>query len=288
MIIKKSCKHKMKSGGFSMGRRTGLLVLLLFAWLAGGCAVNPLTGEEELMLFSQDEDLAIGLKYAPEVEKQLGGQVPDEQLRGYVDSVGQKVARVSHRPDVEYHFGVTQDKSVNAFALPGGYIFVTRGMMQHLKTESQLAGVLAHEVAHVVARDTMAAMSREIGINVLLVAVVASDAPPGAVKAADLTAQILSLKYSRQDEIEADWAGMDYMVQAGYNPRGMVETMQMLQEQQKVRQIEFFSTHPNPENRIGYMQKRIALRYAQAGTLKFGQDEYRSAVLDKLKDEKSR
>jgi predicted Zn-dependent protease len=271
-----------------MNRWMGLIIFPLFVFLCVGCAINPITGEEELMLFSQDEDLQVGLKYAPEINKQLGGEIPDEQLQRYVDSIGQRVASVSHRPDIEYHFRVVQEKSVNAFALPGGYIFVTKGILQHLKTEAQLSGVLAHEVAHVVARDTMAAMSREIGINVLLGAVVASDAPSGAVRMADLTAQILLLKYSRQDEIEADLAGMDYMVKAGYKPTAMVDTMQMLQEQQKVKPIEFFSTHPNPVNRIEYLQERIALRYSQLDTLKVGEDDYRSAVLEKLKDEKSK
>jgi predicted Zn-dependent protease len=175
---------------------------------------------------------------------------------------------------------------VNAFALPGGYVYVTAGILRHLKTEAQLAGILAHEVAHVVARDTMAAMSRDIGISVLLGAVQASDAPGGAVRAANLAAQILSLKYSRQDEIDADMAGMDYMVQAGYKPTAIVETMQMLQEQQKVRPIEFLSTHPNPENRIEYLQERIAEKYSAVAVLKVGEDEYRSSVLEKLKDDK--
>lgn len=269
-----------------MSRWMSLVIILLLVFLNVGCAINPLTGEEELMLFSQDEDLQIGRGYAPEIEKQLGGKVTDDRLSGYVDMVGQKVARVSHRPDIEYHFGVVQDKMVNAFALPGGYVYVTAGILQHLKSESQLAGILAHEVAHVVARDTMAAMSRDIGISVLLGAVQASDAPGGAVRAANLAAQILSLKYSRQDEIDADMAGMDYMVQAGYKPIAIVETMQMLQEQQKVRPIEFLSTHPNPEHRIEYLQERIAQRYSAVTVLKVGEDEYRSSVLEKLKYDK--
>lgn len=270
-----------------MGGKTFLAALVLVSWLSAGCAVNPITGEEELMLFSQDEDVQLGQKYAPEIEKALTGKIPDERLQQYIDSVGQKVARVSQRPDIEYHFVAVQDKSVNAIALPGGYVYVTKGILKHLKTEAQLAGVLGHEVAHVVARDSTAAMSRQIGISVLLGAVAASDAPPGVVRAADLTAQILSLRYSRQDEIEADLAGLDYMVQAGYQPSSVVETMQMLQEQQKIRQIEFFSTHPNPENRIEYLQERIALRYSNVVAPKVGQDEYSAVVLDKLKDDKS-
>jgi predicted Zn-dependent protease len=259
-----------------------VLILGLILFVCAGCAVNPISGEGELMLFPEDQDVAIGQKYAPEVEKEMGGRIDNEQLQSYIDSIGQKIARVSHRPDLEYHFVALQHDSLNALALPGGYIFITKGMLQNLTTEAQLAGILGHEVTHVVARDSSAALTRMHVMNLLLAAVLTQETPEGAVQAARLTRLFLDLQYSRKDEQEADLGGLDYMVKAGYNPHGMVETMQMLEDQQTTRPIEFFSTHPAPENRISYLKRKINARYFSLAGLQVGEDRYRTAVLEKL------
>jgi predicted Zn-dependent protease len=266
-----------------MSIKLKLLVVSLILILSAGCAVNPITGEEELMLMGEQQDVAIGKKYAPELEKQMGGKIANDALQNYVNSVGQKVASVSHRRSWQYHFTALDDDMVNAFALPGGYIFITKGMLNELTTESQLASVLGHEVAHVVARDTAALMSREIGIGILLSAAVSNSSSRTARTAADLTRQIIGLRFSRRDEKDADLAGLDYMVRAGYDPNGMVETMQILESQQKVRPIEFFSTHPSPENRIGYLKSRIAARYRRTDGLRIGKEDFHSAVLAHIK-----
>jgi predicted Zn-dependent protease len=265
-----------------MYKKLGLLILSLFFCFCTGCAVNPITGEGELMFFPEQQDIVIGSKYAPEVERQMGGRIADEALQNYVDSVGQKIARVSHKPDLEYRFVALNDKSVNAFALPGGYLFITRGMLEKLQTEAQLAAILAHETVHVVARDTSAAMSSQIGLDILLSAVISDKTPRGILTATKLTRQILSLGYSREDERWADLAGLDYMVWAGYNPYAMLETMQMLQSQQEIRPIEFFSTHPSPQNRTEYLTQRIQTKYFSFAGLKVGKEDYRRAVLKKL------
>ena len=266
-----------------MSGKLGLVFFCLITCLGVGCAINPISGQEEFMLFPEHQDVEIGQKYAPEVEKQLGGKIDDENLQRYIDRVGQKIARVCHRPDLEYHFTALDHESLNALALPGGYIFITRGMLEKLSTEAQLAGILGHEVTHVVARDSSAVMSREIGINILLAAAVSADAPGGVLSAADVTRQILGLHYSRRDEREADLGGLDYMVQAGYNPQGMIETMQILQDEQKVRPIEFFSTHPDPYNREDYLTRRIQSRHSARTGLKIGADDYQRNVLNYLK-----
>lgn len=265
-----------------MSKKLAMLILVLPFCLCAGCAVNPITGEEELMLVPQHQDIAIGRKYAPEVEKQLGGRIDNQRLQNYIDYVGQKLARVSHRPNLKYHFVALNHKSVNAFALPGGYIFITKGMLKRLTTEAQLAAILAHEIAHVVARDSSAAMSREIGISILLSAVTSKKTPKGVLTAADLARQIVGLQYSKKDELEADLAGLDYMLRAGYNPYAMVETMQMLQSRQKTEPIEFFSTHPSPLNRIAYLTQKIQTRYYNLAGLKIGEEDYRRAVLEQL------
>ncbi len=267
-----------------MYEKLRFLTISLILCLSAGCAVNPITGEEEFMLMGEQQDIAIGKKYAPELEKQMGGKIDSSSLQNYVNNVGQKVAKVSHRRSWDYHFVALEDDTVNAFALPGGYIFITKGMLKQLTTESQLAGILAHETAHVVARDTAVLMSREIGIGILLSAAVSEDTSRSVRTAADLTHQILSLRFSRKDEKDADLAGLDYMVRAGYAPNGMVETMQILQNQQKTRPIEFFSTHPIPENRMAYLKARIQSRYRRREGLRTGKEDFHAAVLSRLKD----
>jgi predicted Zn-dependent protease len=236
------------------------------------------------MFIPQDQDLELGRKYAPEIEKEMGGRIEDDSLQSYIDSVGQKIARISHRSDWEYHFAALKDDSVNAFALPGGYIFVTKGMLEHLQTEAQLAAVLAHEMVHVVARDTSNAMSNQIGMGLLLSAVTSEETSQGVLTAANLTSKIIGLRYSRKDEREADLGGLSYMVAAGYNPNGMVETMQMLEEQQKSKTIEFLSSHPSPENRVGYLTQEVQMNYFNSTHLRVGKEDYHKAVLGRLKD----
>jgi predicted Zn-dependent protease len=267
-----------------MFKKLMLLILGPIFYLCAGCATNPITGEEELMLFSKEQDIEIGRKYAPEIEKQFGGRIANEGLQNYIDSVGQRIVRISHRPDWEYHFVAVQDKSLNAAALPGGYIFITKGMLEKLETEAQLAGILAHETVHVVARDTLNMMSNQIGINILLSAVTSGETSRGILTAADLARMIISLRYSRKDEREADIGGLDYMVAAGYNPHGMVETMQILQNQHKVKPIEFLSSHPSPENRLAYLKQRAQTNYSKLEGLKIGKEHYHSNVLQRLSD----
>ena len=250
--------------------------------LLSSCAINPATGDEEMMLFSPEKDVALGRKYAPYIEKELGGRVPDENLQNYVNQIGQRIARVCHRPDLSYYFAAVDEEGANAIAVPGGYVYITRGLLKELKSEAQLAAVLGHEVGHVVARDTMAAMSRQIGMTAILAAAAVGDAPGDVTGATAFISGVLSLQYSREDEEDADKTGMSYMVQAGYDPNGMVETMKVLQELQTYRPIEFFSTHPNPESRIAYLEERIARRHAGMGGLKVGTEEYAQKVLTPL------
>jgi len=269
-------------------RRTILpaLGLGLVLGLLSGCAVNPVTGDQELMLFSPDKDVELGRKYAPLVERELGGRMPEEGLQSYINQIGQRIAGFCQRPDLSYHFAALEEGGANALALPGGYIYITRDLLKELKTESQLAAVLSHEIGHVVARDTLAAMSQQIGLTAIMVAAQAGGGD--LARGSRFVTAMLSLQYSRDDEKEADLAGLSYMSQAGYDPNGMVETMQTLEKLQTYRPIEFFSTHPSPESRVAYLQERIAQRYASLGGLKKGQEEYRQKVTAPLNERKKR
>jgi predicted Zn-dependent protease len=263
-----------------------LLLIFCFAFcLCTRCAFNPITGQQELMLFPEKQDFDIGRQYAPEIEKELGGKIEDQDLQDYIDSVGQKIARISHKPYWQYHYVAVNDKSINASAVPGGYIFITKGMLEKLQTEAQLAAILAHETAHVVARDTSNAISNQIGISLLLAAAASGQASGAVMTAAELSRRIIGLRYSRQDEREADIAGLDYMVVAGYNPYGIIETMQMLEDQPKERVAEFLSSHPPPENRIAYLTQRIKTKNHNLDELNIGKQAYSKAVLDRLTTE---
>ncbi len=124
-----------------MPNRVILLALAGALALSAGCAVNPVTGDEELMFFPPEDDVKLGRQYAGPIEKELGGRIADENLQRYVNDVGQKMARVCHQPDISYHFTAVEDRMINAFALPGGYVFITRGLLKEMKTEGQLASV---------------------------------------------------------------------------------------------------------------------------------------------------
>jgi predicted Zn-dependent protease len=266
-----------------MFRKLSFLVVGCLICFATGCATNPITGQPQLMLFPESQDIVIGQKYAPEVEKQLGGRIDDQQLQDYVSFVGRQIVRVSHYRDFDYHFVAVQDKSVNAMALPGGYVFITHGMLEKLQTEAQLAAILGHEVVHIVARHSSAAISGQIGTDILLSTVI-SDSPSQSVQTiTSLARTIIDLRYSRKDEREADLAGLDYMVGAGYNPNGMIETMQILEQQREFKTIEFLSSHPVPENRQVYLRDKIEVSYFNLAGLKIGAEEYRTAVLDRLR-----
>lgn len=268
-----------------MMRKIVLFAMLCGLCLSAGCAVNPITGEEEMMFFPNEQDIAIGKQYAPEVEKALKGKIEDQALQNYIDGVGRKIAQLSHRPDFDYHFVAVNDKSINAVSLPGGYIFITKGILLKLRNESHLAGILAHEVVHVVARDTSNMMSKQMGTDIILMGAASQTSSQGAMAAAEITSQIISVKYSREDERTADLGGLDYMIKAGYDPNGMVDTMRMLESEDEIKPVEFLSTHPSPESRISYLKARIQTHFANGveGS-RVGQEDYELFVLDRIKN----
>ncbi|MHC4157290.1 MAG: M48 family metalloprotease [Planctomycetota bacterium] len=262
-------------------KELGLLIVGFILCLCTGCAVNPITGEEELMFIPEKQDREIGKHYAPEVEKQMGGRIDNNDLQEYIDSVGQRVARVSQKPNLEYHFVALNHKSVNALALPGGYLFVTRGMLENLETEAQLAAVLAHEVTHVVARDTANMMSNELGLSMLIMGAAIAGGSE-AMTTAQVATMVLGFQYSKGDERQADVGGMKYMVRAGYDPQGMVEIMEMFEARERDMRDDFLSTHPSPINRAGYLRRRIRRKYSDLTGLKVGKEDYHRAVRDRL------
>lgn len=265
-----------------MFRKISVIVAVVWLVMLSGCVTNPITGKTELNLFARSDDVEIGNKYAPEVEKQLGGAIPNPDLQAYVSGVGKRCAAVTGVTDYPFTYTAVNDKSMNAMALPGGHIFITRGLLEKMNSEAQLAGVLAHETTHVVARHSTNQMSQQIGVDILLSAASKAGASENAVTVANLATQLIGLKYSRDQEEEADMGGLDYMIAAGYSPWGMVEVMKTLEANSQGGSMEWLSSHPSPGNRVGYLTAAIQQRREPANPITNAND-YKAHVLNNLK-----
>ena len=237
--------------------------------------INPVTGEKQRVALSVDQEKALGLQAAPQMAKQMGGVLdpkadPDARI---VAEVGHRLVRqteASKSPYVgNFNFYLLDDpKTINAFALPGGQIFITRGLYNKLQDESQLAGVLGHEVGHVIHRHSAEHMAKgQLGQSlVLATGVGASEEGAGrgamAAAAAAMANHVLQQKFGRADESESDSYGITLMEQAGYDPRGMLAVMRVLAEAGgRGRQPEFLMSHPLPENRLREIEQIIAQKY---------------------------
>ena len=246
-----------------------LVLICLLAIAVYSCAVNPVTGRSELAIvsFSEEEEAALGAKaYAPAVQQQ-GGFYRDRELEAYVQEVGMRLARVSHRPGLAYRYRVLNSSVPNAFALPGGYIVINRGLLVGLENEAEMAAVLGHETGHVTAKHSLAGYQRAIASNVLVAGVVlGTGGRAGVQELSGITASLLENGFSRDQEREADGLGIDYMVKAGYNPEGAVQLQEYF-----YRQLEggknpmwaegLFRTHPFSKERLDNARARIAERY---------------------------
>ena len=233
--------------------------------------VNPVTGEKQRVAMTVDQEKALGLQAAPQMAQKMGGVLdpkkdPDARV---VAEVGHRLVRqteASKSPYVgNFNFYLLDDaKTVNAFALPGGQIFITRALYQRLRDESELAGVLGHEVGHVIHRHSAEHMAKsQLGQSLVgAVAVGASeDYRKGAMAAAAATManHVMQKKYGRQDETESDTYGIALMTQAGYDPRGMLQVMRVLKEAGGAgRQPEWMLSHPLPENRLKEIEEAIS------------------------------
>ncbi|MDA8122384.1 MAG: M48 family metalloprotease [Deltaproteobacteria bacterium] len=255
--------------GYHRGVAAFLALFTALALLAYSCAVNPVTGRSELALvsFSEEEEVALGAKaYTPAVQQQ-GGFYRDRALEEYVQGVGMRVARVSHRPNLNYRYRVLNSSVPNAFALPGGFIVLNRGLLVNLKSEAEMAAVLGHETGHVTAKHSLAGYQRAIAANLLLAGVsVAAGGRAGVMELSGVTASLFENGFSRDQEREADWLGIDYMVKAGYNPEGAIRLQEyfftQLEGGKNPMFVEgLFRTHPFSKERLDNARALIAQRY---------------------------
>jgi predicted Zn-dependent protease len=247
-------------------RRLPWLALIIVLNLLAACAVNPVTGQQELVLMSEQQELAMGAHYYPETTQMNNGLVPHDQgLQEYVSQVGHKLARVSHRPGIPWEFNVVNSDQVNAFALPGGKISLTRGLIAKMDSEDEMASVLAHEIGHVTARHSVAQYTRGAFISMAVagagLALSNSDYQEAGAMAAGVAGGLLMLSYSRDQERQADELGYDYMVRAGYNPVGQIKTFEMFQELNKSEPgfiAAMLSSHPLTTERVEAARQRVA------------------------------
>jgi len=237
--------------------------LALFAGIAAsGCAINPATGNNQLMLVSEDQEIAMGRQADSAVITSIG-LYPDAVWQRYIQQFGARIAATSERPGLPWTFRVVDDEAVNAFALPGGFVYVTRGLLAHLTNEAELASVVGHEIGHVTARHTAAEMSKQqlIGLG-LAAGSMASSQVAKYAGTANQALGILYLKFSRDDENQADQLGLRYMRRASYDPRQMPEVFRMLERLGAAegggRLPTWLETHPSPANRVAAISAQIA------------------------------
>ena len=255
--------NRMRSRSGGKARLLIGVVIAAFALLSycSSKEFNPVTGEDQYISITPKQEIALGLQSTPQMIKQFGGLYQDQGLQDYVDAVGNRLLLNKQIQDTPWQFEfhlLADPRTINAFALPGGQIFITTAMFSKLKTEGQLAGVLGHEVGHVVARHSAQRIAKSQLTEGLTGAVVAASGTAGSGQMAAMVGQIVNMKYGREDELQSDEIGVILMSEAGYDPSSMKGVMEILAEASSGnRQPEFFSTHPNPENRIQRIQDAI-------------------------------
>ncbi len=277
-------------GGGGEGRALsgcGLRILIIIA--IAGFAVfkfytlpkekNAFTGREQRLNLDPNQEIQMGLASAPQMAQQFGGISRDSRASAEVSRVGAKLVNDTDADMTPYgmHFKfhlLADDRVVNAFALPGGQIFITEALFRLLKTEAELAGVLGHEIGHVVGRHSSEQIAKSNLTNGILTAIIIGASGDGAgmdsARIAQVVGQMINMRYGRADELEADRLAVLFLLQSGYEPEAMIRVMQVLRDAGGGgRQPEFMSTHPNPENRIQVIKDEIK-RLREEGKAKLG------------------
>ena len=260
----------------SRGRFVIAAIIAVISLLAyfGKSATNPVTGEKQHVGdITPETEVALGLQAAPEMAQQFGGLSPSAEAQQLVKDVCSRIiSRSAAQQSAEYYrydcHVLADQNTVNAFALPGGQVFITEALMRKLDTRGQLAGVLGHEIGHVVGRHGAEHIAKQQLTQGLTGAAVLATYDPdnpssrGSAAVVAMIGQLVNMRFGRADELESDNLGVRFMAEAGYDPRAMVRVMEILAESGGgSRQPEFFSTHPNPENRIARIQEAIAAQF---------------------------
>ena len=249
----------MRRGNFKIRLLIGIAIVA-FAYLKK-CSqqeVNPYTGKTQSVSLSPEQEIAIGLQQAPSMAQQHGGLYPNEQAQNLVDRVGKKLIdnSIARKSNYKYEFHLLRDdRTINAFALPGGQIFITYALYSKLKNEDQLAGVLGHEIGHVLGKHSN---ERITDANFWKLLTMGASVGADLGQLANGIGQKTLLKNGRGDELESDELGVKLMLDAGYNPESLIGVMQILKAAAGPNRVpEFQSSHPDPENRIAKIKEAI-------------------------------
>ncbi len=275
--------HPMQRHSGAPGAPTGrcapkftLTAAVAFLVVLAACATNPVTGKREISLVTEAQEIAMGQQADADVRREMG-VYNDPQLQRYVEDIGYRLAKLSHRPNLPWQFTIVDHPAVNAFALPGGFIYITRGILPYLQDEAELAGVLAHEIGHVTARHSAQqatrAMEGQIGLIALGVFV------PGARPFGDIAGAglgMLFMKFGRDDEREADRVGIEYAAKGGWDAaamEGVLRTLSRMDELSEKGVPNWLSTHPEPAARVAEAQP-IAAKFASVDATARNRDDF--------------
>lgn len=238
--------------------------LLFLAGMTGlsGCATNPVTGQSDFVMMTEEQEIALGRQYSPQILKETPAY-DNPELAAYVQRIGAQVAAQSHRANLIYRFTVLDSQDVNAFALPGGYIFITRGLLAYLNSEAELAAVLGHEIGHVTARHSVRQQSTATATGLIGAVLAGATGVQGAGELANIASTALVRGYGREHELEADRLGAEYLARSSYDPQAMLRVIRVLKDQESFELQRakdegreprvyhgLFSTHPDNDQRL--------------------------------------
>ncbi len=258
---------------------SSLTLVFLAAFVIQSCAINPVTGKKQIMLVSEEQELAMGRESDPSIIANFG-LYDDNTLQAFINEKGKEMGRISHRPDINYQFRILDSPVINAFAVPGGFVYFTRGILAHFNNEAEFAGVLGHEIGHITARHSAAQLSKQQLYGGLFVAgMIFSEDFRQFGEVAEQGLGMLFLKFGRDDESQSDELGVSYSTQIGYDAHEMANffgVLARLQSKSGQQIPEFMSTHPNPENRFERVHQLSKAYQQQLGVtnLKINRDSY--------------
>ncbi len=257
-----------------------LLLLFVLSFLFHSCAINPVTGKKELMFLSEAGEAQMGAQNDPQIVAAFG-LYPNDDMQSFINKHGKEMAAISHRPELNYEFKILDSPVVNAFAVPGGYVYFTRGIMAHFNNEAEFMGVLGHEIGHITARHSARQMtSQYLMMGGFIVGMLASEEFQQYGDLAMMGIQILGLSFSRNHESESDKLGVEYSTKIGYDATEMADffsTIKRIQDQAGGEVVPtFMSTHPDPEDRYRKVKKMASERQSKSPNANYevGRDSY--------------
>ncbi len=256
---------------------------LIFIFFIAACAVNPVSGKKEFVLMSEQQEIALGAESDPQVIAEYG-LYDNQALQDFINTRGQEMVKISHRPSLKFTYRIVDSPVVNAFAVPGGYVYFTRGIMAYFNNEAEFAGVLGHETGHITARHGVEQYTKSTLANVLLIGGMAVSKEFAAfANTAQTALSLLFLKYSRDDESQADQLGAEYSTKVGFDAHQMADffkTLKSLSDDSGESLPTFLSTHPDPSDRYNKVDKAATEWQAKypGETFKVNRDSYLKMV----------